>query len=82
MAPPPPLPVCAPPMNGGSSSSHFVLATPYTPNGHRSPVPGNGGGDNESAGDRNELMSEIREGVKLKATRDQILSSSVSSHIF
>lgn len=66
MAPPPPLPDCKPP----------PLVAPQS-NGHRSQ-----NGDSSISGggvspDRQELMSEIRDGVKLKASRDQILHCSV-----
>lgn len=66
--PPPPLPTCKPPqfMGNGATSPHPEIVG--VSNGHhQSPVDDS----------RQELMSEIRDGVKLKAKRDQILYSSV-----
>lgn len=68
--PPPPLPTCKPPqfVGNGATSPHPEIVG--ASNGHHpSPLPVDDG--------RKELMSEIRDGVKLKAKRDQILHSSV-----
>lgn len=65
----PPLPNCKPPpiVSNGTNGDY---------NHENNPSLSNGGGGAE-VHQRQELMSDIRNGVKLKASRDQILHLSV-----
>lgn len=70
--PPPPLPTAKPPSivaNNGSPAMVVVV------NGNNSSTTNLSNGKSD---ERQELMADIRNGVKLKAKRDQILQCSVS----